>query len=274
MNVPELPISPALPSPVPELSPAVPARPWGFWSTFGFGLLAMVVMILAQGAVAAIFGVVMAVRYQIAHGHAMAPQEISNSLVSNPLMLSLSVLISVPIVWLTIWGIVAFRRGPALADYLGIRGFRFTQFLLWTAALAVVVVGGNWVITAMGDRSGAQFVIDLLAKGQSVVLLVAALTIGAPLVEEALFRGFMYRGMAGTRWGAFGAIVLPNCLWVLLHVQYRWPTLLVLFGMGLVLGLARHFSRSTVLPFTMHLLSNSVSVCGALAMVQQGTPTP
>ena len=274
MNLPDPNLPPLLPVPEAPCPPAGPRPPWGFWSTLGLGLIAMGVMIAAQAAVGIVFGVVLMVRQQVQHGPAMAAAELSSNLASNPLMLALAVFVSVPAVILAVWAMVRLRRGPTLGDYLGLRGFSLRQFLIWGGALVVVLGGGGWLVTWLGDESGSKFILPLLAQGHSIPLLIAALIIGAPLVEEGLFRGFMYRGMSTARWAPLGAILVPNILWALLHVQYRWPTIAMLFSMGLVLGAARHFSRSTVLPFTLHLLSNSASVCIAFAMLQPAAPAP
>lgn len=272
MNLPSD-ATPLIP-PLPTSEPSAPRSPWGFWATVGLSLLAMGVMVGAQAAVAVVFAVVLAAQHQAKHGQPIPTGELMTTLVGNPLMLALAVLVSVPAVLVVLWGMIRLRRGPTLVDYLGLRGFPGRQFFIWGASLAAVVLAGGGLMSWLGDDSGSKFISALLTKGQSIPLLIVALVVGAPLVEEALFRGFMYRGMTTARWAPLGAILIPNVLWALLHVQYRWPTILVLFAMGLVLGAARHFSRSTMLPFTLHLLSNSASVCVAFAMLRSGTSAP
>jgi membrane protease YdiL (CAAX protease family) len=66
----------------------------------------------------------------------------------------------------------------------------------------------------------------------------------------------MFRGIAESRAGWFAAILIPNIFWTSLHVQYAWQTMLLIFAMGIVLGLARHFSRSVALPMALHILWN------------------
>ena len=105
-----------------------------------------------------------------------------------------------------------------------------------------------------------------LVGGRSTAPLILAVTVAAPFIEELLFRGFMFRGLDASRAGPIGAIVLPNILWVTLHAQYARPTLMMLFAMGLVLGLARHFSGSVTLPLVLHAISNAVSTISALPL--------
>ena len=158
------------------------------------------------------------------------------------------------------------RKGLSFAEYLALHRFRIVQFFIWAAALALVLIGGEQLLVWQGDKSGEEFMLDLLKSGKSLGPLVVALTLGASLGEELLFRGFMFRGMAESRAGWGLAILVPNVFWVLMHVQYAWPTLTVLFAMGIVLGLARHYSGSVVLPIVLHFLSNAISTFMALSM--------
>ncbi|MEA3210337.1 MAG: protease family protein [Chthoniobacter sp.] len=230
----------------------------------------MGVMIGAQSMVAVVFVVMAAVQHQAKRGAPLPVEELKRALAADPLLLSLSVLVSIPAVWLALWAIISFRKGPRFRDYLALRGFRPTHFLLWLGALVGVVSAGDWFVQAMGDTSGSTFMLNLLDAGRHLPLLVVALVVGAPVLEEVLFRGFMYRGMAASWRGA--AILVPNVFWVVLHVQYAWPTLTVLFFMGLVFGLARQFSGSTLLPLTLHVVSNAISIFVALEMAGQTPP--
>lgn len=49
-------------------------------------------------------------------------------------------------------------------------------------------------------------------------LLIFVVVVIAPLTEEVVFRGFMYRGLAD-RWGAAPAVLITAGLWALAHTQ-------------------------------------------------------
>ncbi|MDB6150004.1 MAG: family intrarane metalloprotease [Chthoniobacter sp.] len=270
--------SPA-PDPVPpadlvEVAPP-PRGPWSFWATLGFGLLAMGVMVAAQAIVGIVFAVTTMAQQYGRHGrNAIDPDRIAQELASNPLMLAIAMFVSLPAVGLALWLMIHLRRGPGLLDYLGLRGFRVSQFIFWAVVLTGVVYGGEWFLKRAGDRSGQQFMADLLAQGSHLPMLITAVVLGAPLLEEFLFRGFMYRGMAVRRHSVWLAILIPNLLWTLLHVQYQPATMAVLFCMGLVFGCARHFSGSTMLAVLLHALSNALGTISTMVELQEKVAAP
>jgi membrane protease YdiL (CAAX protease family) len=67
-----------------------------------------------------------------------------------------------------------------------------------------------------------------------------------------------------TRLGIFGAIALTAALWAAIHMQYEPATLALIFIDGLVLGAARHYTRSLYLPIFMHVIGNLFSIWQSL----------
>jgi len=258
--------SPAVPPPLPE---PVANPPRGFWSALGLGLAGAAVMFVTQFLVAAIFGAVQGYQYFVDYHRAM-PSGALHQLATNPLLLALCVFATLPTVWAALWVMVRIQRGGRFADFLALRGFRWTQLLIWFPVLALVLFGSQWLLHALGASDDSDFTLNLLLPGPAVPWIIAAIALGAPLVEEPLFRGFMYRGMARSRWTTLLALVIPNCLWVLLHIQYHWPTLIVLFLVGLVLALSRHYSGSTFVPILLHLGMNTFAVVATLSLLHPG----
>ena len=245
-------------------TPPSPApRPWGFWATIGFGLLATSAMIVVQYLVAFIF-----VSFTMAYstGRQAPPLQMFERLMSDPLTLCIGMLASMPVTLGIVWLAVKRRRSWRLTDYLALRGFTLRQFVIWFLVLAGVLWTGELLLKLVGDDSGDAFIRGLLIGGRSFAPLLFAVTVAAPFIEELLFRGFMFRGLAASRAGLTGAIVLPNLLWASFHAQYARPTVILLFAMGLVLGLARHFSGSVTLPLVLHAISNAVSTISALPL--------
>ena len=177
-------------------------------------------------------------------------------MLGDPLTLSISVLVSLPVLLAVLWLAIKKRKGPRFSQYLALRKFCPRQFLLWASVLAGVLFGGDRLLQWAGDASGEIFMHDLMDSGKFLGPLAAAVTLAAPLGEELLFRGFMFRGIADSRAGWIAAILIPNVFWVVLHVQYSWPTMAVIFAMGIVLGMARRFSGSVALPIALHFLWN------------------
>ena len=86
--------------------------------------------------------------------------------------------------------------------------------------------------------------------------LVFAVVVLAPLGEETLFRGFLYRGIASSRAGPIAAIIVSTMIFALIHFQYDWYGVLGVAVMGLYLGIVRYGSSSLLLTVLLHALAN------------------
>ena len=81
----------------------------------------------------------------------------------------------------------------------------------------------------------------------------------APVGEETLFRGFLYKGIAARGPGRSGrsSSVRPPC--ASLHVQYDWYGIVAVAAAGLYLGMVRFQSRSLLLTMLLHAIGNAVA---------------
>jgi uncharacterized protein len=84
-----------------------------------------------------------------------------------------------------------------------------------------------------------------------------ATIIVAPAGEEFVFRGFLFGGLARSKYSAWPAIVLIALVWASLHGgQYEWPYLAEIAVIGVFLGWIRWQSGSTLLTMLLHMLFN------------------
>jgi membrane protease YdiL (CAAX protease family) len=97
-------------------------------------------------------------------------------------------------------------------------------------------------------------------------MFVAAIVI-APAGEEAMFRGFLFRGWVRSPRSVWPAIVVISILWAMLHIQYDWTGVLQIFVVGLFLGWMRARSGSLVLTFLLHALFNLEGTLETLALI-------
>lgn len=67
-------------------------------------------------------------------------------------------------------------------------------------------------------------------------LAFPAVTIGAPLAEELVFRGQLFAALARSRAGFSGATLITSTLWSMLHITEPWLAVAIIFMMGLALG--------------------------------------
>jgi hypothetical protein len=97
----------------------------------------------------------------------------------------------------------------------------------------------------------------------------------APFVEETTYRGFLWRGLAASRLGNAGAWLLTSMLFAASHYDYYIQDghfspgpLIGFFISGLVLGVVRWCTGSTIASMITHSLSNiALSVLTVLAVI-------
>jgi hypothetical protein len=112
------------------------------------------------------------------------------------------------------------------------------------------------LISVLLKRPMPEFMTKTYASIGSPWILWLAVIVAAPLFEELFFRGFVIKGLAESRLGWQGAVLISSCLWSLIHLQYKPYELSFVFLLGLILGVARVKTGSTLLTFLLHSLVN------------------
>jgi membrane protease YdiL (CAAX protease family) len=125
-----------------------------------------------------------------------------------------------------------------------------------TALLLVLTGAVAWYVFLVPNGSTAAH--NLFPNGTTATLLLMwpAGVVIAPVSEELMFRGFLFRGWEKTWLGAWGTIVLTAALWALLHTNKNWLGVAFIFVAGLFLGWMRRRSGSTILTILLHATSN------------------
>jgi uncharacterized protein len=178
--------------------------------------------------------------------------------VGGGLTISLSVIMGLPAVLAALWIAIRASRTP-FADYLALRGTSWVNFLIGAVALGVLVMGWDLLSQATGREVEPGFMGDVLKSARAdgaLWLLVAAFCVAAPVSEELLARGFLYRGWSESFLGPVGAVILSSVVWTALHLQYDWFFFGEVFSIGLLLGYLRYRTNSTWLTIFVHGLNN------------------
>ena len=79
----------------------------------------------------------------------------------------------------------------------------------------------------------------------------------------------MFRGLAVSRVGVLGAILISSVLWALMHIQYDWFFIGHIIVIGLVFGWLRWRSGSTTLTLILHALVNLTSLAQVAFIVER-----
>jgi len=138
-------------------------------------------------------------------------------------------------------------------------GREFTEYLAlnWPSpkelALAFAAAAG-WIVVEIAlapDQPPADAPVVVGGAAGLFALLVGGCLAG-PIMEEFVFRGFMFRGWSQSFLGPVGAIVLTSALFGAYHTQYDWLARFWIFLFGLTLGAFRWRSNSTWLTTVVH----------------------
>ena len=237
-------------NPAPPTLPAKrPPRAWKFIGTSLWGLLIFAAMFLGQLTVV----IWLALRQPGPFELSALPQ-----LIGGGVAISASVVAGLPAVLLAIW--VATRvSGVPFADYLGLRRTAWKNAAIGLVALIVLVTGWDLVSRALGREVTSSFMVEVLKSAQAdnaLWLLVVAFCIAAPVSEEFLARGFLYRGWSESFLRPAGAIVLSSLVWTAMHLQYDWFFFAEIMSIGLLFGYLRYRTGSTWLTVALHALNN------------------
>lgn len=228
-----------------------PCRPWGFWSTTIFGLISILVWVVAQTLAA--FAVL---RWL---GTSLTATALELDIVTtHALTISVATIASMPpaslVLFLAVW-----RAGCSVKEYFALVWPVRRDLLIGLAIVVVLLPLGDLTSYFTGHDIVPHAVVDAyrtaLASGH-VLTLGFALVVIAPLMEELLFRGFLFRGYAASRLGVTGAILLTSVIWAAMHVQYEIFYIGQIIVLGCVFGWIRWRSGSTLLTIILHAVVN------------------
>jgi len=142
------------------------------------------------------------------------------------------------------------------------------QFLASGAALAV---GVSFLGGFLNPKSSLP--IEELLKARVSVLLFAILgVLVAPLVEETIFRGFLYPVIA-RRSGVAAGIVITGTLFGLMHAAQLWGgwgQIALLILVGVVLTWVRAHTGTVTASYLVHLGYNGLQLVGYLVYLTTG----
>lgn len=261
MSSPESPVVPAAPA----QHPGAPLQPriWKFWGTCLWGLLLFVAMFAGQFGLVAAFFVAKGPPFDLASIKAVA---------SAGTVISLSVMMGLPAVLAVLWLAARMARMP-FADYLALRRSSWTDLVIGIVALIALIAGWDLLARAVGRDMTPGFMVDVLKSAQAdgaLWLLVIAFAVAAPITEELMVRGFLYRGWSESVLGPVGAIVLSSLVWTAMHAQYYdWFLFSEVLSIGLLLGYMRYRSNSTWLTIVMHGINNFAATLQSIWLAGQ-----
>jgi membrane protease YdiL (CAAX protease family) len=233
--------------------------PWGFWPTIGFSCVIGVVFLFVS--IILSVGIIVAVKI-------LQPQidlmTFAQSLDSNGLFLAVVSFIIAPLVIGLSVFFAAIRKNITIKEYLCLNRTDWKNFAVWSSILLLFTAFSDALTSALGRPIVSDFTIKAYKTAYFPPLLWLAFIILAPLYEEILFRGFMFKGIEKSRLGPIGALIITSLAWSALHIQYDFLIIASIFAGGLLLGWARLKTNSIYIPIAMHALQNLLATIAVI----------
>ena len=155
---------------------------------------------------------------------------------------------------------------------MGWRGLRFDGQS--TSASVLRCMGGGAMLALIVTFAGRFFnekgelpIEELFHSRPTVILLMSFGILVAPLVEETMFRGFLYPIVA-RRFGVGAGVIVTGVLFGAMHAQQLWGgwgQIGLLIGVGIVLTWVRARTGTVMASYFVHLGYNSLLFLGFFA---------
>jgi membrane protease YdiL (CAAX protease family) len=153
-------------------------------------------------------------------------------------------------------------------EYLALKWPRWRDVGVALAGLFALILLASFADAGAGKEI-PPFVLESFRTARDsgmLPLLILAFAVLAPLQEEIMFRGFLYRGFCHG-FGPLPTVLLTAGAWAMLHGQYEWYFVAQIFLLGLYLGWVRWMSGSALLAFFLHALINGAAIGQAAAAI-------
>jgi len=177
-------------------------------------------------------------------------------------LLSTLIKAAIPAVGIALMLFAAKRNRLSLAGDLGFQTPKVSLSVLFVLLWIMLIAIEEWLTSSIADTRPKSW-----ADYSAVIVAIRVLAIGilGPIAEETAFRGLLMSFLNRTRLRIYGAIFVSAALWSCMHFQYSPVLLALIFVDGVVLGIARHITRSIYVPIAMHIMGNLFSIYQSLS---------
>jgi|SRR5215471_222475 len=245
--------------PVSSLPAAPPRQRWGLWTTLAWGLGGGLIMMGSQ--------TLGAILYLILFGKLQPGQPLTSEAINtNGPLIAFAFLVSAPFV-LGYFALAVRLARANFVDYLAIKWPRWWHVVVGIVTVVAVLAISGFAADASGQEMPA-FMTGTFATARDAGMLplfILSFVVIAPMEEEILFRGFLFRGLA-PRLGPLVTIVLTAVVWSIVHLQYNWFFVAEIFLLGLTFGWLRWWSGSLILTFLLHAANNGSALIAIALM--------
>ena len=147
-------------------------------------------------------------------------------------------------------------------QFIGVKPIQ-RSVLLKVLAAGLVFWGIESLAIEFLDIAEPQSMLDIKAQTHNaldLIMVIIAIAIVAPIIEELIFRGIAYTRFVKSRAGVTGAIVITSLLFGVLHFQYEVTIMAIITIWALFLGYVRYKTDNIVYCIALHMLSNTIAI--------------
>lgn len=242
-----------------------------------FGVVVLIVGIVIAFFASQLVGVYLAGKLVLANSKSLTIGDIFYIGSSDGTIVSLSIIVSLLILSLLSVAIISIKGGNS-RHYLALKPFSLALGIAMFGVLLLFMIASQ-ALTYWLDKAPSDFVEPLYQSVSSVWLLVFAIVIVAPIYEELIFRGLLWRAIseqfAGQVleqsstspkkqlikfWGAIIASIVTSLIFAMIHLQYGLYEISTIVVLALVFCYARYKSGSLLLPILLHIINNGAAM--------------
>lgn len=242
------------PQVLPTENPTPDNPPWGNWTAF--------LVWLASIAFIALIPILFVMPYLAKQTNLPADRNaLKEFLTSDPTAILLSVIAVIPAHILTLalaWIVITKFNKYSFWESLGWRSGGFT---LWHYILILVGIFAVAAVTSYYFPEQDNDMLRVLRSSRTAVFVIAFLaTFTAPLVEEVIYRGFLYSAFQRS-FGVVTGVLLTTFLFAVIHVPQYYPsysTIFLIVLLSLVLTLVRVRTKNLLPCVILHTIFNGI----------------
>lgn len=267
-NPGESPPQPPVPPrpPYGAMEPPAPTPVWNLGLTFVFGAIIFIVFALIQSAVFIICAVpVLSAKHPSGYNFLeMVANDQSElmALQTHGDIISWVAIVSGILTTGIIWIFIKAKKGLSFKEYLAFKTPAGKQVVLWLG-IALGFFLFLELIATTSDGFSTSFMSDVYSTTSNLLPLYLGVGVIGPIFEEIFFRGFLFagieRGIKNENSGQW-AVLITSIIFTIIHTQYDWQVLMLLFPLGLMLGYSRLYSKSLWVPIILHMANNIASI--------------
>jgi membrane protease YdiL (CAAX protease family) len=231
---------------------------WGFTGTLIWGAIIGLVFVITQMVVMGLYiGIQSAGKTAAEIDSQIEQVQLSGNL------LAFSTLATLIVCGLMVFGAVELKKNSCFKQYLGLAKVSLQSIKVWVLIAVAFMLITDALMLIFDMPIVPEFMSQAYTSAEPKWLFWLALIVAAPVFEELFFRGFLIPGFSASFVGPVGAVLITSALWAGIHVQYEFYLILLIFMMGIMLGIARLKTGSTLLTIGLHSLFNLVATIEA-----------